>query len=82
MPPAMFTMVLLASNVILGRSLIMRSFSMGRTKAGIKMVADTLLPTTIKNGHPSNNIPDAIILKVGKNLHLQKNHPLNIIKKK
>jgi hypothetical protein len=38
--------------------------------------------STLKNGHPFNNIPESIVEKVGSNLHLQKNHPLNIIKKR
>jgi hypothetical protein len=36
----------------------------------------------LKNGHPANNISETILSKVGKNLHLTKNHPLNIIKTK
>lgn len=31
--------------------------------------------------HPKNNIPDSIAAKVGQNLHLNRNHPLGIIKK-
>jgi len=36
----------------------------------------------LRNGHKKNNIGENIIGKVGKNLHLTQNHPLNIIKKK
>lgn len=36
----------------------------------------------LRNGHPKNNITEGIISKVGRNLHLLPNHPLNIIKKK
>jgi hypothetical protein len=36
----------------------------------------------LKNKDPDNNISDSILSKVGRNLHLQKNHPLNIIKTK
>lgn len=38
--------------------------------------------STLKNGHPFNNVPQSIIEKVGSNLHLRTNHPLNIIKKR
>eukprot|EP01038_Epipyxis_sp_PR26KG_P010403 gene10403-13973_t len=40
------------------------------------------LISIIKNNHPYNNIPDSIIEKVGRNLHLQNNHPLKIIKQR
>lgn len=34
----------------------------------------------LKKPHPSNNIASSIMEKVGRKLHLQKDHPLNIIK--
>jgi phenylalanyl-tRNA synthetase alpha chain len=32
--------------------------------------------------HPRNNIPESIIPKIGRKLHLQKDHPLNVVKKR
>lgn len=40
------------------------------------------LQALLKQKHPLNNIPAAIESKIGRNLHLLPNHPLNIIKKK
>lgn len=34
----------------------------------------------IRTPHPHNNVSSVISDKVGRNLHLQKHHPLNIIK--
>lgn len=34
----------------------------------------------INTGHPSNNVSKTCLEKVGKNLHLQSDHPLNTIK--
>lgn len=34
------------------------------------------------SSHPNYNIPDNIVDKIGRNLHLQPYHPLNIIKKR
>jgi hypothetical protein len=36
----------------------------------------------LSDKHPMNNVPESINEKVGRNLHLVKNHPLNIIKKR
>ena len=36
----------------------------------------------LKNGDLFNNVPESVRDKVGTNLHLQLNHPLNIIKKR
>lgn len=36
----------------------------------------------VKSGHKKNNIPSSIVDKIGRNLHLAKNHPLGIIKTK
>jgi hypothetical protein len=46
------------------------------------LIQDELLLQRLKTKHPRNNIPETIIQKIGRNLHLQKNHPLNIIKTK
>jgi hypothetical protein len=35
---------------------------------------------TLRAPHTNNNITDAILAKVGRNLHLKEHHPLNIIK--
>jgi hypothetical protein len=43
---------------------------------------DEELLRLLRNNGPDNNISDSILSKVGRNLHLQKNHPLNIIKTK
>ena len=32
--------------------------------------------------HPKNNVPESILPKIGRNLHLQKHHPLNVVKKR
>lgn len=44
-----------------------------------KITADELLKT-IQTGHPQNNISKTCLEKIGKNLHLQTDHPLNTIK--
>jgi hypothetical protein len=46
------------------------------------LIQDEQLLQRLKTKHPRNNIPETIIQKIGRNLHLQKNHPLNIIKTK
>jgi hypothetical protein len=55
-------------------------FQMVRSLSDYHVNEDTL--KILKNNHPNNNIPDSILQKIGRNLHLQKNHPLNIIKTK
>jgi hypothetical protein len=44
-------------------------------------VKDSLAPY-FANKHPINNVPDGIIDKLDRKLHLQRHHPLNIIKTK
>ncbi len=43
------------------------------------MDAETLRKR-VQEPHPNNNIPESIIPKIGQNLHLQKHHPLHIVK--
>ena len=38
------------------------------------------IKTFLSQPHPNNNIPVQIIDKIGTNLHLNKDHPLGIIK--
>jgi hypothetical protein len=40
----------------------------------------TSLDAYFANRHPKNNVPESIVTKLDKKLHLNKNHPLNIIK--
>eukprot|EP01031_Cornospumella_fuschlensis_P031913 gene31913-38585_t len=49
---------------------------------GVLRMASSSIGAGITNKHPANNVPDSIYEKVGRNLHLQQNHPLNIIKKR
>ncbi len=44
--------------------------------------ANDVIVSQLKNNDPDNNISESILSKIGRNLHLQKNHPLNIIKTK
>jgi len=52
-------------------------------KAPLRYLSDAPDPTTTSlliSDDPNNNITPAIVSKVGRNLHLQPNHPLNTIK--
>ena len=40
------------------------------------------LKRRIQMPHPKNNVPESIIPKIGRNLHLLPHHPLNIVKQK
>lgn len=63
-----------------------------RTLSGLRLQAstfaslstDTSVQADLKqyfaNKHPKNNVPDSIVEKLDRKLHLTKNHPLNIIK--
>ncbi|KAJ1415362.1 hypothetical protein B484DRAFT_454574 [Ochromonadaceae sp. CCMP2298] len=62
---------------------VWRSFSSGEGEsngdgAGGRVRAD--LAPYFAPRHPANNVPESILGKVGRRLHLQKHHPLNIIK--
>eukprot|EP00953_Heterococcus_sp_UTEX-ZZ885_P039136 20079-Heterococcus_DN1.PRE.1 len=41
--------------------------------------ASTITPPLLSD-HPNNNVPASVAAKVGRNLHKQPDHPLNIIK--
>ena len=49
-------------------------------KMSSSVLDSTTLQARLDNKHINNNIPTSIIEKVGRNLHLQANHPLRIIK--
>ena len=67
-----------------------------RTSLGLSMakaelssappISDPTLKSALEpyltNPHPKNNVPEGILGKLDKRLHLAKHHPLNIIKTK
>lgn len=57
--------------------------TLASTQAGSKVAYDlNAVRAILNNGDSFNNVPESVVDKVGSNLHLQMNHPLNIIKKR
>lgn len=55
---------------------------MGAHKRQLATVASPEMLAVLNTKHPRNNVGEAVKAKVGRNLHLLPNHPLNIIKTK
>jgi phenylalanyl-tRNA synthetase alpha subunit len=73
--------VMRAGQLLRSRLLFARNFSPGRvTLSTTRNERD--LQELLGSKHPLNNVPSAIESKIGRNLHLMANHPLNIIKNK
>jgi len=51
-----------------------------RTSYPFNVMDAETLRKRIQEPHPMNNIPESIIPKIGQNLHLQRNHPLHVVK--
>lgn len=63
------------------------SLNMAKAKfSSAPLISDPILKSALDpyltNRHPKNNVPEGILSKLDKRLHLAKNHPLNIIKTK
>lgn len=59
---------------------IMSSRSLSMMSSLEKFPDQQSVKTFLGQPHPNNNIPVQIIDKIGTNLHLNKDHPLGIIK--
>ena len=49
---------------------------------GIRDINSVGLKQRARENHPNNNIPESIIAKIGRNLHRQRDHPLNVVKQR
>lgn len=77
----------LVSAAVLPRSKIMLLRRFGvipRTNLSLRAVSSQvdLIARLRDKSCKHNNIPESIVEKVGRNLHLQQHHPLNIIKRR
>lgn len=63
------------------RRLLSRNFFPGRASLSTSR-GERDLKELLRRKHPLNNVPLEIESKIGRNLHLLPNHPLNIIKNK
>ena len=66
----------------MGLGLNMAKASLSSTPVIADPVLKSALEPYLVNRHPKNNVPEGILNKLDKRLHLTKHHPLNIIKTK
>lgn len=76
------SLMLLKPRLGFNRSFSLAAAATATTTTTIPSTITSFDPSILRNGHAFNNIPDPIISKVGKNLHLNPNHPIGIIKSK
>mmetsp|Transcript_15892 Transcript_15892/g.23935 ORF Transcript_15892/g.23935 Transcript_15892/m.23935 type:complete len:405 (+) Transcript_15892:49-1263(+) len=67
---------------MLHKSPILRALPLRLSRCLSSGVDYSSVRACLSNGHPMNNVSTVVAEKVGRNLHLQPNHPLHIIKTK
>lgn len=68
------------SNMRFGTRLMRTHHLSGMSSAAAPTSVKGSLSSYFTNPHPKNNVPEGIVAKLDKRLHVNKNHPLGIIK--
>ena len=74
--------VLIASSVYRSASAFIAQGLRPATRLASSVASQSELVAKLCTDHPNNNVPPHIAELVGRNLHLNSNHPIGIVRKK